>query len=151
MEENKKEWFNQSVEEIKEKLKVEETQGLSEEQVAKNREIYGLNELATKKQKSLFVKFLEQIQMSEMVSMTALRRLVKIYNETDELTKFIKKLVYEFEPKIDQLIAEQNDEIAEEMLSKVEGANRPLFSEETTRKIMAHIHEDPKVGATNIE
>lgn len=98
-----------------------------------------------------FINFLEKIQMNDMTNMTALRRLVKIHNETKELTKFIQKLVYEFEPKIDKLIAEQNEEIAEEMLSKVEGANRPLFSEETTRKIMAHLHEDPKVGATNIE
>lgn len=98
-----------------------------------------------------FINFLEKIQMNDMVNMTALRRLVKIHNETKELTKFIQKLVYEFEPKIDKLIAEQNEEIAEEMLNKVEGANRPLFSEETTRKIMAHLHEDPKVGATNIE
>lgn len=98
-----------------------------------------------------FINFLEKIQMNDTVNMTALRRLVKIHNETKELTKFIQKLVYEFEPKIDKLIAEQNEEIAEEMLSKVEGANRPLFSEETTRKIMAHLHEDPKVGATNIE
>ncbi len=98
-----------------------------------------------------FVKFLEQIQMNEMVSMTALRRLVKIYNETDELTKFIKKIVYEFEPKIDQLIAEQNDEIAKEMFSKVEGANRPLFSEETTKKIMAHMHEHEEIETSNVE
>lgn len=98
-----------------------------------------------------FVKFLEQIQMNEMVSMTALRRLVKIYNETEELTKFIKKLVYEFEPKIDQLIAEQNDEIAKEMFSKVEGANRPLFSEETTKKIMAHMHDHEEIETSNVE
>ena len=62
MEENRKERFNQSVEETEQKFQVEETQGLSEEQVAKNREIYGLNELATKKKKSLFVKFLEQFK-----------------------------------------------------------------------------------------
>lgn len=62
MEENRKEWFNQSVKEIEEKFKVEEGKGLSEEQVAKNREVYGFNELATKKKKSLFVKFLEQFK-----------------------------------------------------------------------------------------
>ena len=62
MEENRKEWFNQSVEETEQKFQVEETQGLSEEKVEKNREIYGLNELATKKKKSLFVKFLEQFK-----------------------------------------------------------------------------------------
>lgn len=92
-----------------------------------------------------FVNFLEKIQINDLVSMTALRRLVKIHNETEELTKFIQKVVYEFEPKIDKLIAEQNEEIAEEMFSKVEDANRPLFSEETTRKIMAHIHDDPRM------
>lgn len=62
MEDKQKEWYSQSVKEIEEKFKVEEAQGLSEEQVAKNREIYGLNELATKKKKSLFVKFLEQFK-----------------------------------------------------------------------------------------
>ena len=62
MEESKKEWFNQSIKEVEEQFEVEETQGLSEEQVVKNREIYGLNELATKKKKSLFVKFLEQFK-----------------------------------------------------------------------------------------
>lgn len=62
MEENRKEWFNQSVKEIEEKFKVEEGKGLSEEQVAKNREVYGFNELATKKKKSLLVKFLEQFK-----------------------------------------------------------------------------------------
>ena len=92
-----------------------------------------------------FINFLEKIQMNDMVKMTALRKLVKIYNETNELTKFIQKVVYEFEPKVDKLIAEQNQEITEEMLSKVEGANRPLFSEETTRKILAHIQEEQKL------
>lgn len=62
MEKGRKEWFNQSVTEVEEKLKVEETKGLSEEQVAKNREVYGFNELATKKKKSLLVKFLEQFK-----------------------------------------------------------------------------------------
>lgn len=98
-----------------------------------------------------FVNFLEKIQMSDLVNMSALRRLVKIYNETEELTKFIHKVIYEFEPKIDKLIAEQNEEIAEEMFSKVEGANRPLFSEETTRKIMAHIHDDQTMESNNVE
>ncbi|MCI8384307.1 MAG: hypothetical protein HFJ33_05555 [Clostridia bacterium] len=98
-----------------------------------------------------FVNFLEKIQVGEKVNMTALRRLVKIHNETNELTKFIQKLVYEFEPKIDQLIAEQNKEITEAMLNKVEGANRPLFSEETTRKIMALMDENTKIEAKHIK
>lgn len=62
MEENKQEWFRQKVEEIEKKFAVDAKQGLLEEQVIKNREIYGLNELATKKKKSLVIKFLEQFK-----------------------------------------------------------------------------------------
>lgn len=98
-----------------------------------------------------FINFLEKIQINELTNMTALRKLVKIYNETEELTKFIQKVVYEFEPKIDKLIAKQNKEITEDMFTDVQKANRPLFSEETTRKIMAHIHDDPKIEANEVE
>lgn len=98
-----------------------------------------------------FVNCIEKIQMNDIVNMTALKRLVKIYNETEQLTKFIQKVVYEFEPKIDKLIAQQNEGMAEEMFNKVESSNRPLFSEETTRKIMAHLHDDSKMRANNVE
>ena len=56
-----KQWFNKTIEEVKEQLKVN-TQGLSDEQVKEKREIYGLNELQSKKKKSLIVKFLEQFK-----------------------------------------------------------------------------------------
>lgn len=98
-----------------------------------------------------FVNFLEKTQINNMVNMTALKELTKIYNDTEELTQFIQKVVYKFESKIDKLIAEQNKEIAKKMLNKVERVNRPLFSEETTRKIMAHIYDDPKIEANNVE
>lgn len=62
MEESKKEWFGQSIEEIEKEFAVDNHQGLSEEQIKRNREIYGLNELAAKKKKSIFVKFLEQFK-----------------------------------------------------------------------------------------
>lgn len=98
-----------------------------------------------------FVHFLEKIQMNDVGNMTALRKLFRVHNETEELTKFIQKVIYEFEPQIDELIAEQNEAISKEMFQKVKGANRALFSEETTRKIMAHIHNDPKIGAKEVE
>ena len=56
-----KQWFNKSIEEVKEQLKVG-NQGLSNEQVKEKREIYGLNELQAQKKKSLIVKFLEQFK-----------------------------------------------------------------------------------------
>ena len=65
-----------------------------------------------------FINFIEKIQITDIVNMTALRRLIKMYNETDELTQFIQKVIYEFEPAIDKLIAERNDEIAQEMFDK---------------------------------
>lgn len=98
-----------------------------------------------------FVNYLEKIQINDLGHTTAFNRLVKIFNETEDVTKFIQKVVYKFEPKIDTLIAKQNSEITAEMFSKVEKSNRPLFSEETTRKIMAHIHNDPKIGIKDME
>lgn len=98
-----------------------------------------------------FIHFLEKIQIKDGANVTVLRKLFKIHNETEELTKFIQKIIYEFEPQIDKLIAEQNEEIAKEMFQKVKGANRALFSEETTRKIMSHLHNDSKVGANDLK
>lgn len=88
-----------------------------------------------------FVNFIEQIKINDVVEMTALRRLVKLYNETEDVTKYIKDVVYEFEPTIDKLINKQEEKIAKEMFSDIENPNRPLFSEETTKKIMSHIAE----------
>lgn len=98
-----------------------------------------------------FINFLEQIQINDVVSMTALRRLVKIYNETEEVTRFIQNVIYDYEPKIDKLIEEKNNEMALEMFSNIKDTNRPLFSEETTKKIMAHMHENQEVEVGNKE
>ena len=87
-----------------------------------------------------FVNFLEDIQISDIVNMTALRRLVKIYNDTDELTKFIKKVVYDYEPKIDELIQGKSDKIADEIFKEKRKESRSLFSEETTKKILSHMN-----------
>lgn len=83
-----------------------------------------------------FVGFMEKININEMVNMTALRRLVKIYNETEGVIKFIKKVTYDYEPKIDKLMEKQMQIETDEMFKKVDNPNRPLFSEETARKIM---------------
>lgn len=89
-----------------------------------------------------FVNFMEKIEMDDLVNMSALRRLVKIHNETEELTKFIQEVVYEYEPKVDKLINKYSNELADDMLSKVDNPNRPLFSEATTKKILNHITEE---------
>ena len=87
-----------------------------------------------------FVHMLEEIQMNDRVNMPVLRKLTKIYNETEDLKLFIKKVCYEFNPKVDETVKKYNQKIKEEMLKK--SSNRSLFSEETTRKILAHIAEE---------
>ncbi len=91
-----------------------------------------------------FVNFVEKIEVNEFVGMTMLKRLVKIYNETSELTKFIQIIINEFEPKVDNLIKSYQNNLANEMLGEVKNPNRALFSEETTKKVLAHINEKSK-------
>ena len=67
----------------------------------------------------------------------------KEYSKND--TSVTAKVVYEYEPKVDKLIQNENNEIKEEMFEKIQDSNRPLFSEETTKKIMAHIHENEEL------
>ena len=90
-----------------------------------------------------FVEFLEKITIKDMVDMTVLRKLVKIHNETEELAKFIEKIINEFEPKVDKLIENYESDLADEMFGKLKNPNRPLFSEETARKIMEGIRDVP--------
>lgn len=88
-----------------------------------------------------FVNFIEEIKVNERAEITALRKLVKMYNETEDVTTYIKEVIYKFEPMIDKLIDKQEEKIAKEMFEDIENPNRPLFSEETTKKIMSHIAE----------
>ena len=57
-----KKWFNKTINEVKDELQTDYENGLTNEQVLKNREKYGYNELKTKNKKSLFIKFLEQFK-----------------------------------------------------------------------------------------
>ncbi len=58
----KNNWFNKSCEEVEKDLQTDLNKGLSNEEVEKRREKYGLNELKAKKKKSLFQKFLDQFK-----------------------------------------------------------------------------------------
>ena len=90
-----------------------------------------------------FIEFVEFLEKIDMVDMTVLRKLVKIHNETEELAKFIEKIINEFEPKVDKLIENYESDLADEMFEKLKNPNRPLFSEETARKIMEGIRDVP--------
>ncbi len=58
----KKQWFNQEVEEVEKELETDKEQGLSDEEVKKRVEKYGLNELQAKKKKSMLQKFIAQFK-----------------------------------------------------------------------------------------
>ena len=79
------------------------------------------------------------IELNDLTSMKALRRLTKIYKDSEDVKTFIKKVCYEYQPRIEKAYQEYTKEIKDEMF---ENSNRPLFSEETTRKILAHISEE---------
>lgn len=55
-------WFNKTAKDVLDELKTDEENGLTQEEAKKRQEQYGLNELAAKKKKSLFIKFLEQFK-----------------------------------------------------------------------------------------
>ena len=55
-------WFQKDVKEVEGELQTNLEKGLSSEEVAKRKEKYGLNELKSKKKKSLFQKFLDQFK-----------------------------------------------------------------------------------------
>lgn len=90
-----------------------------------------------------FIHELQEIQYKDKVEMPPLKALVNLYREAEDDKRFITALVYEFEPQIDELLEQKggvqyakNDKV----LAK-ENPNRPLFSEETTRKVMGHLEE----------
>ena len=55
-------WYNKTTSEVEEFLETDMQTGLTESEVKKRQEKYGLNELKEEKKKSIFVKFLEQFK-----------------------------------------------------------------------------------------
>lgn len=88
-----------------------------------------------------FINSLQEIQYKDKVEISPLKALVNLYREAEDDKRFITALVYDFEPQIDELLERKggtqyakNDKV----LAKG-NPNRPLFSEETTRKVMGHL------------
>ena len=90
-----------------------------------------------------FVNFMENIEINDLVKMTAIKRLVKIHNETETITQFIEKVINEYEPEVDKLLKKNMNNIAEGMFENIDNPNRPLFSQETTRKILKNMEKLP--------
>lgn len=92
-----------------------------------------------------FIKMLNEIDMGEFVEIKSLRKLTKLFNETEELIEFIKKIANQYEPQIDTLMDKKYNKIKKEMFEETIRNNRPLFTEETTRKILNDIEERKNV------
>ena len=73
--------------------------------------------------------------------MSSIRRLVKIHNETETVTQFIENIINEYEPKVDKLLKQYMNDIAEGIFENIDNPNRPLFSPETTKKILKNMEE----------
>lgn len=88
-----------------------------------------------------FINMLEELNMGEFSEIKPLKKLKKINNEKDNLIDFIKKVVNEYEPQIDNLIDKKYKKIKEEMFEEAVKQNRPLFTEETTKRIIGNIEK----------
>ncbi len=96
-----------------------------------------------------FIKKLEKVQVNDKVEISPLNLLVNTYKEAEDVKKFITAVVYEYEMKVDEAICRQQcGEFfkARKNLSKLEvgNPNRPLFSEETTRKVIGELVDNRK-------
>lgn len=94
---------------------------------------------------SQFVDMLEEIDMGEFVEIKAINKLCRIYNQTDGLIHFIKKVINQYEPQIDNLVDNKYKIIKNKMLDEPIKNNRSLFTEETTIKILKEIEERKNV------
>lgn len=92
-----------------------------------------------------FVSLLEEIDMGEFVEIKPFKRLTKMINETDELTDFIKKVINNYEPQIDSLINKKYKEMKNEIFQEEIKNNRPLFTDETTKKIIGDIENQKQI------
>ena len=82
-----------------------------------------------------------EIQDPEIIN--PFKKLSKIYNETEDVKDFTKKVVYEYIPMVNKKVAKHREETTSELLSNKRcNPNRALFSEETTKKILKQMDDD---------
>lgn len=91
---------------------------------------------------NLFIEFVEDMETIELEKTskgTSLTELVKIENEAKDLTEFMRKIAFEYGPRVDKMMKKRRKK--EEKIFKVDRANpnRALFSIETTRKILKNL------------
>ncbi len=96
-----------------------------------------------------FIKKIENIHLRKQNDITPLKLLIKTYKEAEDVKRFITAVVYEYESKVDDAICKQQCgeffQARKNTRELEEGnPNRPLFSEETTRKVIGKLIENKK-------
>ena len=87
----------------------------------------------------VFAEEIEEVKLGDNIKIGAISKLVKIHNQSKDVKEFIRRIAYDFEPEVDKKIETEREEIKTNMLQNIKNPNRPLFSKETTQKIMGHI------------
>lgn len=94
-----------------------------------------------------FIKKLEEIKIKEDKDRTPLEILIQLYKESTDEKHFITAVIYEYEAKVDEALCKSQCgeffDIRKNTKELEKGnPNRPLFSEETTKKIIGELIRD---------
>ena len=97
---------------------------------------------------SLFIEYVREMENIELkdnesTGIKPLKKLVNIYNESEDLKEFTKKMANEYAPSVDKEVSKYNKNLGKDILGEMKyDPNRSLFSEETTKKIMGKISDN---------
>ena len=84
------------------------------------------------------------LEQCYQIDQKELELLVKIYRETEDIKQFITAVVYEYEAKVDdEIFRIKSNEFFKSRKNKKQleegNPNRPLFSEEITKKVIGEL------------
>lgn len=97
-----------------------------------------------------YVQDMDGVYLNGETNITAIRKLVKICNETKDIKQFINVLAKDYIPEINKCIIDIREDTSKYVLN-VDNPNRALFSAETTKKILRHIEKQNLTKATESE
>jgi len=83
-----------------------------------------------------FIEFINKIDLVESTTMTALKRLTKIFYESEDLLTFIRNVTQNYSIKVDKLVEKEYYQKLIEMMKENKDPNRSLFSVDTVNKLV---------------
>ena len=82
-----------------------------------------------------FVEYMNTIEIMGSTKMTALKRLTKIFYESEDVLTFIRDVTQYYSIKVDKLVEDKNHQKLIEMIQRNGDPNRSLFSIDTVNKL----------------